>query len=418
MPVINTNVKSLIAQNSMKVNERSLSNSMQQLSTGSRINSAGDDAAGLAISSKMTAQIRGLDAAVRNGNDAISLLQTGEGAMVEMTNMLQRMRELSVQSANDTNTSSDRTALNDEFQQLKQEINRIAKNTQWNGVNILDGTDAFGAPVGALQNVKFQIGANADQTIAIDFKDFSFTPGATAGTKSVATVEMAAKTAGTDAGRFKITFGTGGTAINANVAITALTAAANPDAAAITTLAGQIQTELRTLSGLENVSVTSVGETFTITDPGGRAISAISFVKADGTTATTAAVGELTTITNGSTAAGAGPAGGGTFTADLAAATIGTRDTANNSIGFIDTALSSLNSERSKFGATINRLTYAIDNLTNVSQNTSASRSRILDTDYAKASTELARTQIIQQAATAMLAQANQSSQSVLALLK
>ena len=415
MSVINTNVKSLIAQNSLKLNERSLSASMQQLSTGSRINSAGDDAAGLAISAKMTSQIRGLDTAVRNGNDAISLLQTAEGAMVEMTNMLQRMRELSVQSANDTNTGTDRTALNDEFQQLKQEINRIAKNTQWNGVNILDGNNAFGTEAGALQTINFQIGANANQTISIDFKDFSFTPGAAAGTKSVATVEMAAKTAGTDAARFKVTFGAGGTAIAANVSITAL--AANPDAAAIGVMAGEIQTELRKLSGLENVSVTNVGETFTITDPSGRAISAISFAKAD-STATAAAVGELTTITNGTTAAGAGPVGGGTFTADLAGATITNAANSNSAVGFIDTALSSLNSERSKFGATINRLTYAIDNLTNASQNTSASRSRILDTDYAKASTELARSQIIQQAATAMLAQANQSSQSVLALLK
>ena len=415
MSVINTNVKSLIAQNSMKVNERALSTSMQQLSTGSRINSAGDDAAGLAISAKMTAQIRGLDQAVRNGNDAISLLQTGEGAMVEMTSMLQRMRELAVQSANDTNTGSDRTALNDEFQQLKQEINRIASNTQWNGVNILDGNNAFGTTNGALQDAAFQIGSNANQTISISFKDFSFTPGAASGTKSTATVEMAAKTAGTDATRFKVTFGTGGTAINAIIPMTALTA--NPDAAEITARAATIQTGLRALSGLENVTVTSVGETLTITDPSGRAISAISFAKDDNTTAASTTL-EQVTYANGTTAAGAGPVGGGTFDANLAGATIGLVANANAAIGFIDTNLNSLNAERSKFGATINRLTYAIDNLTNVSQNTSASRSRILDTDYAKASTELARSQIIQQAATAMLAQANQSSQSVLALLK
>ncbi len=416
MSVINTNVKSLTAQNSLKVNERSLSNSMQQLSTGSRINSAGDDAAGLAISSKMTAQIRGLDQAVRNGNDAISLLQTGEGAMVEMTNMLQRMRELSVQSANDTNTVADRTALNDEFQQLKQEINRIAKNTQWNGVNILDGNDAFGTPAaGALQTVKFQIGANSDQTVSIDFKDFSFTPGASSATKSTATIELAAKTAGTDAARFKATFGT----VNVNFAITPL--AANPADAAgagnVQLLATELQAGLRAYAGLENATVTSLGETITITDPSGKAISAIKFRKADDSADATTTL-EQVTYANGTTAAGAGPVGGGTFTADLAGATIANVLNSNSAIGFIDTALSSLNAERSKFGATINRLTYAIDNLTNVSQNTSASRSRILDTDYAKASTELARTQIIQQAATAMLAQANQSSQSVLALLK
>jgi flagellin len=411
MSVINTNVKSLIAQNSLKVNERSLSDSMQQLSTGSRINSAGDDAAGLAISSKMTAQIRGLDAAVRNGNDAISLLQTGEGAMVEMTNMLQRMRELSVQSANDTNTSSDRTALNDEFQQLKQEINRIATNTQWNGVNILDGNNSFGTSNGALQDIAFQVGANANQTISVSFKDFSFTPGASSASKSTASVELAAKTAGTDAARFEAVVG----GVTVNFSVTAL--ATNPSVAEVATLAGQIQTGMRTYSGLENTTVTSVGETFTITDPSGRAISGIAFKKADNSAAATTTL-EQVVYSNGTAAAGAGPVGGGTFTIDLAGATVNNVTSANSSIGFIDTALSSLNSERSKFGATINRLTYAIDNLTNISQNTSASRSRILDTDYAKASTELARTQIIQQAATAMLAQANQSSQSVLALLK
>lgn len=411
MSVINTNVKSLIAQNSLKINERSLSASMQQLSTGSRINSAGDDAAGLAISARMTSQIRGLDQAVRNGNDAISLLQTGEGAMVEMTNMLQRMRELSVQSSNDTNTVSDRSALNDEFQQLKQEINRIATNTQWNGVNILDGNNNFGTVNGALQDVAFQIGANANQTVSISFKDFSFTPGASSASKSTATVELAAKTAGTDAARFKATIGT----TNVNFAITAL--AANPSSADVTTLASEIQAGIRAYSGLENATVTSIGETFTITDPSGRAISNIAFRKADDSAAATTTL-EQVTISNGVAAGGAGPVGGGTFTIDLAGATISTVASANSSIGFIDTALASVNAERSKFGATINRLTYAIDNLTNVSQNTAASRSRILDTDYAKASTELARTQIIQQAATAMLAQANQSSQSVLALLK
>jgi len=139
MSVINTNVKSLIAQNALTVNNRSLTDAMQQLSTGKRINSAKDDAAGLAISNKMTSQIRGLNQAVRNANDGISMIQTAEGALVEVTNMLQRMRELSVQSANDTNTSADRTALNDEFTQLRSEIARIANNTQFNGTDLLTG---------------------------------------------------------------------------------------------------------------------------------------------------------------------------------------------------------------------------------------------------------------------------------------
>ena len=140
MTVINTNIKSLISQNAMIKNNRELSDAMQQLSTGKRVNSAKDDAAGLAITSRMSSQIRGLDQAIRNGNDSISMLQTTEGAMIEMTNMLQRMRELSVQSANDTYTPEDRLYLNQEFQQLKTEINRITRATQWNGMDVLNGT--------------------------------------------------------------------------------------------------------------------------------------------------------------------------------------------------------------------------------------------------------------------------------------
>jgi flagellin len=140
MSVINTNVKSLVAQNAATVNNRSLSKAMEQLSTGKRINTAADDAAGLAISNKMTAQVRGLNQAVRNANDSISMIQTAEGATQEITNMLQRMRELAVQSANDTNTDTDRGSLDAEFEQLSEEINRIAESTQFNTKNVLAGT--------------------------------------------------------------------------------------------------------------------------------------------------------------------------------------------------------------------------------------------------------------------------------------
>jgi len=140
MSVINTNVSATLTQNAITKNERAMSTAMEQLSTGKRINSASDDAAGLAIASRMTSQINGLAQAARNANDAISLVQTADGALVEVTSMLQRMRELAVQAASDTNVSADRTALNQEFTQLRSEINRIATNTQWNGTNILDGT--------------------------------------------------------------------------------------------------------------------------------------------------------------------------------------------------------------------------------------------------------------------------------------
>ena len=284
MSVINTNVSATLTSNALAKNDRAMSQSMERLSTGQRINSASDDAAGLAIASKMTSQIRGLDQAVRNGNDAISMVQTADGALVEVSNMLQRMRELAVQSASDTNTSTDRTALNTEFTALTAQIEATMVNTQWNGQDLLDGDSS---------SLSFQVGANASQTI------------------TVTTLENM-KTAGP---------------------------------AFSTLLNTTTETSLATL-----------------------------------------------VVTDGTKAA--------------------------NSIKGIDSALAVVNTKRAELGSTVNRLEYAVDNLANVSQNASASRSRVQDANYATESTELARTQIIQQAGTAMLAQANQQSQSVLALLK
>ena len=167
MSVINTNVSAILTQNSLAKNERAMSGAMEQLSTGKRINSSADDAAGLAIASRMTAQINGLNQAVRNGNDAISLVQTADGALIEVTSMLQRMRTLAVQSASDTNTTADRTALNTEFELLRTEIDRIGNNTQWNGENVLDqshsGTGTY----------QFQVGANSDQTVDLTIDNYS-----------------------------------------------------------------------------------------------------------------------------------------------------------------------------------------------------------------------------------------------------
>lgn len=284
MSVINTNVNSLIAQNSLTVNGRSLAKAMEQLSTGKRINSAADDAAGLAIGQVMTAQVRGLNQAVRNANDGISLLQVAEGSLNEVSNMLQRMRELAVQSANDTNSSVQQGFLDLEYQELGEEIDRVLGNTSFNDIKLFDetgGRDASGTFV-------FQVGAGSD---------------------------------GEDGGL---------------------------DAIAVD------------LSGM-----TSVG--------------------------------------------------------DVLGATLGAIDSASSALGEIDSldaGLESIAELRAELGAAINRLTYAADNAMNISRNTQAARSRILDTDYASATTELARTQIIQQAATAMLAQANQQPASVLSLLK
>ena len=279
MTVINTNTAATLTANALAKNERAMATSMERLSTGLRINSAGDDAAGLAISSRMTSQINGLNQAVRNANDATSMVQTADGALIEVTNMLQRMRELAVQGASGTNTgTNDMAAINTEYEALRDEVFQIVDDTQWNGATLLDGNVVAAGD----QTVDFHVGANASQKVTIDFGDFE--------TGS---------------------FGT-------------FTAAHNIDAA---------------------------GE-------------------------------------------------------------------ANTAIGIIDTALTTVNSKRAVFGAAINRLEHTADNLANVSQNTSASRSRILDADYASETTELARTQIIQQAGTAMLSQANQQAQSVLALLK
>jgi flagellin len=319
MSVINTNVSATLTSNALAKNDRAMSQSMERLSTGQRINSASDDAAGLAIASKMTSQIRGLDQAVRNGNDAISMIQTADGAMVEVTNMLQRMREVTVQAASGTNTTDDLAALNIEFKALEAQIDEIAKNTEWNGTKVLDGSAG---------SVTFQVGASASQTISIEFADLN-----------------------TDFGN----------------------PAANSGADQATK-AGKTDKAADDLDIFTNLS-TANASTDTVTTDG--VLEAI----------------------------------------DLDAQVI-TGSAHATTLGYLDTALDRINSHRATLGATVNRLEYAVDNLANVSQNASASRSRVQDANYATESTELARTQIIQQAGTAMLAQANQQSQSVLALLK
>jgi flagellin len=350
---------------------------MERLSTGLRINSAKDDAAGLAISSKMTSQIRGLNQAVRNSNDAISMVQVAEGAMKEVTNMFQRMRELAVQAISDSNTSADRTALNNEYKQLSAEVNRIAENTQWNGTNILDG---------ARTNTVFQIGANANQTIAVNFGDLSTNnvavtsasaaAAATASAPAVFTLDGAI--AATDVVSYKITDSTNGA------------------------------TSYATVTGLTNSTAADVEK------------------DADGATA---ALGGALTVTNSATGATISIASTNTLSitdikvtrgtnAPVAATDITSSAFASRALGVLDTAIEGVNSTRAGLGASMSRLEYASDNLQNVSQNTSAARSRVLDADYAAETTELARTQIIQQASTAMLSQANQAQQSVLALLK
>ncbi len=428
MSVINTNVNSLTAQQALSVNSRSMSKTMEELSTGKRVNTAADDAAGFAIASKMTSQIRGLNQAVRNANDGISLLQTADGATNEITNMLQRMRELSVQAANDTNTTDDRTSLNLEYQQLMKEITRIADTTQWNGMNVLNNSTTFGsggtvaAPETAvtsgfeLRNIKLQVGANNDQVINASFRNFSFNTG-TMPTAAKSSFNFAVSNdAISGATSYSVVIGEGlssSTAIAFNVP-TGNTSA--PTEAQTTSIANAMRTAINARAGFENVSVTQNGKVITVEDSNGRKIGAI-------TAGSTALAGTNfdTEIAAGSPSVGAtSPATNSVFSgnARLNDTDVTSAVNANTALGRIDAAIKEVNAERSKWGAITNRLNYTVDNLTNISTNTSASRSRIEDTDYAKSTTELARTQIIQQAATAMLAQANQQPQSVLSLLK
>ena len=393
MTSINTNTLATLASNSLSRNDRAMATSMERLSTGIRINSAKDDAAGLAISSRMTSQIRGLDQAKRNAMDAISLIQNAEGALVEVSNMLQRMRELSVQSATDTNTSTDREALNKEFGLLRSEINRVAQNTQWNSRNLLDGSSGSGLTGNGVY--KFQVGANAAQTINLTIGNYQ------AGSSTQ-----------------------GGT-----VAVTTTTAASGPGAT------GAAQVSTLTIAGTH-----VIGDVFTATVGDKSFVHTVTSLGANNdatrdaiATALSAGLGTITGVTKASNAgvltftASSRAYGSNAFSisagtsgllSGIGASNISTQAAADSAIGALDTAVATVNAGRSEMGATMNRLAYAADNMANISTNAAAARARVLDADYAKETTELARTQIISQAGTAMLAQANQSKQSVLALLK
>jgi len=384
MSVINTNVNAVLAQNALVKNERSMSSAMEQLSTGKRINGAKDDAAGLAIASKMTSQIRGLDQAVRNVNDAISMIQTAEGATVEITNMLQRMRELAVQSSSGTNTADDRANIEAEFNALRTGIDNVANNTQWNKGDILDGTKSGSAAAA------FQIGANNGQTMTVDLGDLQ-TNGFVQGTLGIATIVTAnselAATTSVAIGGISISFGAAGSTVT-------------DDTTLVTALNAHTEFSQRYTASSTGATNLTITQKAGYEDPAAITIVASAAAGANW-------VGTLTQATPGVK----GTLGLGS---DISALT----STTSNVIDTLDNALRAVSIHRGNYGAAINRLEYTADNLANVSQNTQASRSRIEDADYAKATTELARTQIIQQAGTAMLAQANQQSQGVLALLQ
>ena len=277
MTSINTNINALTASNALSRNGSAQQQTMQQLSTGKRINRASDDSAGLAIRETMTAQINGLNNAIKNANDGISLLQTADGALSQTSSLLQRMRELAVLAVNDTYSSTQKTAMSTEYVALGVQIDQIATNTQFNGTAVISGA---GGTYGGVGSFLFQVGANTTQTMAV---------------------------------------------------------------------------------AIVSQTLAQYG---------------------------------------------------------LTGATLATAASATSNIALIDTAIGTLNTQRSTIGAAVNRLTHAVDNLSNVAQNTTESRSKIADTDYAQATSDLARQQIIQQAGTAMLAQANQMPSMVLALLR
>jgi flagellin len=414
MTVINTNVAAQLTANALTTNQRSMNQTMERLSTGSRINSASDDAAGLSIVSKMDAQVTGLNAAVRNANDAIAMIQTADGATIEIDSMLQRMRELAVQSLNGTNTSTDLSNLNNEFANLATEIERVVNTTEYNDTLILDGS------AGTAGVFTFNIGANASQTVDVDFEDFNLAAGSTAATAGVQTFAISAAqllsgSVAADAMMFNFENGSSMTLTAAELGGGTATNATDITLAEFVTAFNTKNGTASASGNVPDITASVDGSTIVMTQgtAGTGKIESWTRFPASGVM-TEVAYASLTQTTNGAAAGDGDPMGANIsdFT------TAGSQAQASTTIAELDAAIAGVAAQRAEFGSWVNRLEHTVDNLTNVSQNTSASRSQIEDADYAAETSELARTQIISQAATAMLSQANQQAQSVLALLK
>ncbi len=381
--IINTNINSLNAQRNLGMNQASLATAMQRLSSGLRINSAKDDAAGLAISDRMTSQIRGLTQAARNANDGISLAQTAEGALGEISSNLQRIRELAVQSANATNSTSDRNSINTEAQQLKAEIDRVATTTKFNGTNLIDGS--FTA-----QN--FQVGANAGEVITV--AAISNAQSSALGSTSVSTQVGAAPT-----GFANAVTGLGGVfTINGIDILPAGTNLAVAATAAERTT--QVKDAINSKSDQTKVAA-SVDATGALV-----LTSSAQFTTAGTGTNTDLGVAAFAQSTAASSTAGFA----NVDLSSVAGATL--------AMQYMDSALSSVSTSRATLGAIQNRFSSVVNNLQTTTENLTASRSRIQDADFAAETANLSRSQILQQAGTAMVAQANQAPQGVLALLR
>ena len=488
---INTNLNSLTAQRNTSRVQNDLATAIGRLSSGMRINSAKDDAAGLAISERFTTQIRGLNQAARNANDGISMAQTAEGALSSVSDNLQRIRELAVQSANSTNSASDRAAMQTEASQLMSEVQRVGTQTNFNGVNLLDGS---------FSNKSFQVGANAGQTIAIgsivDARTSSLGSNTLGTTGSKISTTLAAQAgayasngvlaettlklsntggttaaigwaAGADAKGVAAAINTAGASIG--VSATATSAATlkglSATGALTFTLGGQAitanvtsTTDLTALANAINgqssntgvtasFSSSSAKDSLTLTTADGRDINIGAFTGANVSVgnydAATNATTNLTTLTSGGTNStivtgkvdvtstkGAlsysaatntdvfnAAAGAGTFTS-LSTVDLSSAGGATSALSILDAALAQVNAGRADLGAVQNRFSATISNLQTSSENMSASRSRIQDADFASETANLSRAQVLQQAGTAMIAQANQQPQQVLALLR
>ena len=393
MTTINTNVQSMNAQRNLSTSQNSLSTSMQRLSSGLRVNSAKDDAAGLAISERMNAQVKGLNVAARNANDGISLAQTAEGSLGKVGDMLQRMRELAVQSANATNSDSDRTAMQAEVAQLKSEVQRVADTTSFNGKKLLNG---------GFNNQSFQVGANAGERIDVaSIANAQLTNmGNVAQGSATAAGATAAVTTLTAIPAGSITInGKSGTAVDIGI-IPAATSAANRVSQvvdAINAKSAETGVSASYSSTTDDISFSATKEgawngNFTIggTDDG-------TLTGIDGTAAT---------------------ASTSTTTGAMDTLDISTAGGATAALSQIDDALNYVNSSRANLGALQSRFESAVANIQIQGENISAARGRIVDADFAKETANLSRAQILQQAGTAMVAQANQLPQGVLSLLR
>jgi flagellin len=520
MSVINTNISAIAAQNSLRVTGLNQTTAMERLSSGIRINSAKDDAAGLAISTRMTSNIRGISAAIRNANDGISLTQTAEGSLISVGDNLQRIRELAVQSANSGNNASDRAALNNEAAQLISEIDRIANNTTFNGIKLLDGSykdqtlqvgsgneanDRIAISIGdartgrlgaattaevvgeAITNGKkiadgevtlngHNVGATASDGVSVALSEGSAISKANAinaianktgviASAKASSVTFNATGAASPDDKFKFLLNgvvISGTveaegsnvgsandiaaAVNAQTAQTGVYATVGENGAyTLTASDGRnivLSTDKTSISKAQGIDPTSeaakAGEWGTTGIDSGTPTwidmttgDTKTLVADDGSSMVVYGSIDLSTdslqgITIGGTSAQVNQLGikGDYYVASsssgsgVGSVNLNTSSGAQSALTTLDRAINTVTDMRAAMGAYQNRLTASISNLENTSMNLTASRSRILDTDYAKETTNLAKAQIIQQAATAMLAQANQSAQSVLALLK